>query len=264
TDVNKVDPSDTSNFIKTTHYTYDDSVDSNFPSSPNSVTDAAGFKQRFEYDKNGNQVKSWYYWEDPNDAGRSCTVTTITEYDDAGRAIETIREVNAVSGNVNASVVILSSTWYNEIGKVEMVEGQHLSGEEGTLSVYEYDQLGNLVETRTYAQASDYDVNDPYANVLTISETLYDAAGRVLVSVAAHDPCEPANGTENVYDALGRVIVTRRWADVDVNLVDLVVDGNVVGRKVADDADLNNAWDGQGSPPGGLNFGWTVDGGNLP
>ncbi|MHC4500452.1 MAG: hypothetical protein ACYS21_15235, partial [Planctomycetota bacterium] len=248
TDVNKVDPNDSSNFITVTHYTYDN--DGNFPSSPNSVTDAAGFRTYFEYDRNGSQVKSWYNWVDANDAGRTCTVTTITEYDAAGRVTRTLRDVGDATGGVQEYTIVLSETIYDAIGKPDTVYDQY-----GNATVYSYDEAGNLVETLVY---------DPCGTLLTVSETLYDVEGRVLVTVGPHDPCEIANGTENIYDELGRVVATCRWADVDVNLVDLVVDGNVVGKKVAEDADPNNAWEGTGEPPSGLNFGWTVNGGSLP
>ncbi len=50
--------------------------------------------QYFQYDEKGNQTHSWYYWDDglptPVDY---CKVTTITEYDDAGRVAGTYGDV---------------------------------------------------------------------------------------------------------------------------------------------------------------------------
>ncbi|MBN2018662.1 MAG: hypothetical protein JW749_00375, partial [Sedimentisphaerales bacterium] len=75
--------------------------------------------------------------------------------------------------------------------------------------------------------------------------------GRVLVSVGPYDPndTELPSGTETVYDALGRVVKTRKWADVQIELVDLVVNGEKVGKKVHPNANAANAWDGTGSKP---------------
>ncbi|MHC4739164.1 MAG: hypothetical protein ACYS9Y_09705 [Planctomycetota bacterium] len=209
--------------------TYDDN--SNFPTSPISTTDAAEFTRHFEYDENGNQIKSWYYWEDPNDSGNNCKVYTITEYDAMGRVVKTIRDVNNVNGNVTPSTVTLSEMEYNLIGKPDITINEH-----DVMTVYEYDQLGNLVETKVY-DSNDADVND----IRTITETLYDAEGRAIVTTDPHDPCDPnVNGTQTIYDALGRVTETIRWENVVIPVEDIVVDGNVVGRTNLYDLGDNN------------------------
>lgn len=231
----------------------------------------------FYYDAKGNQIWSWYEWDDPSgDVVGTRYVYNVTDYDGQGRSIMTWRLVDDECPFNEAGLideVVLSTTEYDSIGKVHTVEGEYISiadgvvqtGAEGTLTVYEYDELGNLVETRTYAQKSDYDENNPYTNVLTISRTLYDDEGRVLVTVDPHDYTDVADGTENVYDSMGRVIKTRRWAEVDIpldNLLDSL--GNVVGRKVPDGVKPANAWDGSGTAPS--NIGWTseADDGDSP
>jgi len=222
-------------------YTYDDNSD--FPSSPNSVTNAAGFTTYSEYDENGNQIKSWYKWVDPNDSANKCTVATITEHDAAGRAIKTIRDVNYTEGNVQPYTLTLSQTSYNSIDKVDTVIGQY-----GALTKYQYDQSGNLVETLLYETWDDY--NDHHPNypadmngILTISRTLYDPEGRTVIATGPYDPCDPnVNATENIYDSLGRVSGTWRWADVNIPLENIVVDGNTVGRKYIIDTNDDPVW----------------------
>jgi len=54
--------------------------------------------------------------------------------------------------------------------------------------------------------------------------------GQAIVTIGPYDPNETVNGTETVYDPLGRVIETIRWENVEIPIVDIVVDGNVIGR----------------------------------
>jgi len=224
-----------------TTYTYDDN--SNFPSSPNSITDQAGVTQYFEYDSSGNPTKSWYHCVDPNNSNNYCNVYNITEYDAMGRAVKTIRDVNQVNGNVNAYTLTLSETQYNSIGRPDTTINQY-----GALTKYEYDHLGNLVETLLYESWDDY--NDHYPDypadmngILTISQTLFDEEGRSIVSIGPYDPCDPnVNGTETVYDALGRVIETRRWADVSIPIADIVVGSEIVGKTNTIDANGDPNW----------------------
>ena len=205
--------------------------DPNFPPSPDSTTEPAGFTRWFEYDKTGSELKSWYYWQDPNNANNNCKVYSITEYDAAGRAVRTLREVNDVNGTVSASVVTLSQTWYNSIDKpCKTID------EFGVVTAYEYDELGNTVETKSYDSNNDYTAG----SIRTISQSLYDKAGRAIVAVDAHAPDANANGTQTVYDVLGRAVESRRWADVNVPVVALVVDSNVVGRTNVYDVGANN------------------------
>ncbi|MCH9022264.1 MAG: RHS repeat protein, partial [Planctomycetes bacterium] len=90
-----------------------------------------------------------------------------------------------------------------------------------------------------------------------MTQTLYDAAGRVLVSIDARVPAGPANATETVYDDQGRVVETRRWANVVIDFTDLNDQGGlVVGLKVPVDSVAANAWDGTGDPPA---LAWRID-----
>jgi YD repeat-containing protein len=235
----------TSDYDVITSYRYDTDVSGNYlsnsPDQPYSISEphyrneTAIYIHFFEYDNNGRQVRSWYdyIWTDAQ--GTHTNMVTIeTVYDDAGRVIRNERETHKYVGEgapyEETVTVILSETIYNNIGKPEMVEGEHLPGQEGMLTIYEYDDLGNLVETRTYESYSTYTA-DPVSNILTITQTLYDAEGRVLVTVDAHDPADIANGTETVYDELGRVRKTRRWADVEIQMEDIVVGSEVVGKR---------------------------------
>jgi len=233
--------------VVVTIYGYDQ-AQSNSPDQPYSITDAAGFVRYFQYDDNGNQILSWYEWDDPDTTGvdPDLYVFNVTEYDDEGRVIETRRLVddeNPYNPAYLVSEVVLSQTVYNSIGKVD-----YSIDENGVLTKYEYDELGSLVETKTYKNLTAYQA-DPVANILTITQTLYDLEGRVLVSVDTHEPGQTAGGTENVYDALGRVIETHRWEDVEINLVDLVVEGVKVGRKVPDGVEPEDAWTSDGAAP---------------
>ncbi|MHC4867633.1 MAG: hypothetical protein ACYTEX_26480, partial [Planctomycetota bacterium] len=125
----------------------------------------------FGYDRYGNQYKSWYHWADANDPNTNYgTVTNLTKYDWAGRAVESRRIVTNGHGTVADSNVLLSRTSYNRIGQVDTVVNEH-----GMLTKYEYDHRGGVVEIKVYADEQDYgdDVNDPPARrYLTITENL--------------------------------------------------------------------------------------------
>ncbi|KKK57192.1 hypothetical protein LCGC14_3056970, partial [marine sediment metagenome] len=131
------------------------------------------------------------------------------------------------------------------------------------LTKYEYDKLGNLVETLTFSVSglSSSQIDTHIAdrdNAITISQTLYDESGRVLVTVGPYDADATTlpSGTENVYDSLGRIVETRRWAAVSIKLVDLVVSGEVIGRETDPVATVANAWDGVTPATAPTNIGW--------
>jgi len=240
-----------------TSYVYD-AVKSNSSDQPYKIIDPSGTERFFYYDDNGRQKYSWYEWDDPADGNTDTDkwVYSFNDVDAQGRSIRTRRVVDVDNdlNNGNETETILGQTVYNSIGKVDISEDQH-----GNKTIYDYDELGNLVETRTY---------DPSYNLLTVSQTLYDADGRVLVSVGPYDPTDTTTpnypvGTETVYDALGRVVETRRWASVSIDMVDLKVNDVTVGRTVNPDATVANAWDGSSAQPS--NIGWTAGGeGVLP
>jgi YD repeat-containing protein len=215
-----------------TEYGYDKD-ESNSADQPWSITDAAGlFIQYFAYDENGNQTESWYKWKDAADPCNSATVSTITEYDAAGRVKRTWRQVSNATGNVQDYTVLLSETQYNSIGKVDWAVNEN-----GVLTKYEYDNTGSLVETIVYESKAAFDAwywdyPNSLDGVLTVGRTLYDAEGRVRVSVGPYDPCETVNGTENIYDAVGRIVETRRWANVEIQMADITnAQGQLIGRK---------------------------------
>jgi YD repeat-containing protein len=222
------------------------------------VTDPAGMRQYSEYDKNGNLKLSYYAWDDPiNSAGVEKYVYTVNSYDDQGRVIKTERILDNDADpfdnpDTDCFTTVLSETKYDSLGKVEFSIDQH-----NNVTKYEYDQVGNLVETRTFT-TDDYDIGinsqgqieeyhsdgsgtviqtynsfnafetDVDTSHLTTSRTLYDTEGRVLITVGPYDPAvydegvpvsEWPVGTETVYDVLGRVVETRRWTGVRVDLM---------------------------------------------
>jgi len=184
------------------------------------------------YDENGNLDATWYYWDDPELSGLNgvdTRILTISDYDAQARVIRTRRildnNVDAENPDLDALLggndgLPLSETLYNSIGKPQMTVDQY-----DNTTLYEYDEVGNLVETMVFT---------PDATLLSISRTLYDIEGRVKVTVGPYDPSASPVGTENVYDELGRVVETRRWADVDIVVEDITVDGQVVGLKSTD------------------------------
>ena len=169
---------------------------------------------------------------DPADPCNSATVSTITQYDSAGRVTKTYRSVDYSDEEIDDYTVLLSETAYNPAGKVDWTVNQN-----GVLTKYEYDENGNLTETIVYEDKSAYQTwywNYPASlnRILTVSQTLYDAEGKVRVSVSAHDPAESADGAENIYDELGRVTETKRWADVEIQMADITdAQGYLIGRK---------------------------------
>jgi fibro-slime domain-containing protein/RHS repeat-associated protein len=250
------DIADDNNFDIITTYLYNQDQ-SYSPDQPYSISEpyyryqeeqsqAPVYLRFFEYDDNGNQVLTRENWKDPKGQDPNLYVFTVNDYDAQGRVVKTRRLIDDDSDPANPiSETILSETYYNGIGKAGTTWD-----ELGNYTQYDYDELGNLVETRTY---------DSNGTHLTASQNLYDAEGRVIVTAGPYDPCEPNNvGTETVYDALGRVVETRRWSNVQIDLVDLIVNNEYVGRTVNPDADVANAWDGTGDEPD--NIGWTTDG----
>jgi RHS repeat-associated protein len=257
---------------------------SNSSDKPYSVSDpyydgdTPVYKNYSHYDEDGRQDYSWTKWIDPQGQQADRYIISASEFDAAGRVVRSWRIVdddelpfNDLNNNLPYSRVVLNETVYNEIGKVESSEGQCLPWERGPLTEYEYDELGNVVETRNYK--FNYDTLE--YDLLTVSRTLYDDAGRTLVTVGPYDPDDTTTsnypvGSETVYDSLGRVVETRRWASVAIDLVDLEVNGVKVGLKVPSNVEPRNAWgsfDGEtGDPPTGIatnGIGWTTDG-NLP
>ncbi len=275
--ITKLDSAGGSDIITT--YVYDQSQ-SNSHDQPYKISepyysgDSPVYIRHFEYDDKGNQIESWYDWTDPAGSGDTATIKTVTDYDDVGRVLQTRRVVtvtNNPTGTMQNSDTVLSQTVYNAIGKVD-----YTINENNIKTAYYYDATGNLVQTSTFEYIEDPQNPSTYIWFeLTTAQTLYDAEGRVLVSVGQFDatsfnPTDSAtwpNGTENVYDPLGRVIETRRWEKVKLDITDLVVDEEVVGKTVNPNASPRNAWGtyagDTGDPTPGLYIGWSSNG-NLP
>ena len=256
-----------------TSYWYD--AASNSPDRPYSVSEPyyrsqigpgiPTYVNYSHYNANGNQDYSWTEWDDPtNGAGIDKYVFTVNTLDSQGRAIETSRIVDDDSnpfgpvGDTPLSEVVLTSTQYNSIGKVDLILDEH-----SNLTKYGYDETGNIVETLLYRNSADYlaitpdgrlakyvwngsgyvetifnsfsaFVSDSGTSLLTVSQTYYDIDGRAVISVGPYDPSDTAHppvGTETVYDTLGRVIGTRRWANVAIQTQNVTnSQGQVVGK----------------------------------
>lgn len=235
-----------------TSYIYNEEW-SGSPDQPYCIVDPAGGRQYFHYNTNNAQDASWTLWDDPEDVDTDPDrfVMSLALTDDQGRPICSYQLTDEVTDplhpdpnvvNIYANLssliaadkaVLLSQTWYNAIGQVDVSKDAH-----GITTKYEYDALGQLTETLVYESYDAFQAHYPdypadTAGLLSISQTLYDADGRVLVSVGPRDPNCPdlPTGTETVYDALGRVTETRRWPAVSITMQNVVADGAVIGRK---------------------------------
>ncbi|MHC4843089.1 MAG: DUF6531 domain-containing protein, partial [Planctomycetota bacterium] len=220
--INPDNPNNPDGIVLTT-YAYDQ-AESNSYDQPYSVTDAAGSTQYFYYDDDGRQTQTGYDWVDPNDEYHSYSVDNISIFDDAGRIVETQRQITEYYNSVQQGdtiTITLSETIYDDIGKPDTSYDEH-----GNATTYDYDEMGNLVQTSSF---------DPNGNLLTISRTFYDDDDRPVVTVGPYDPFNPNSrhvGSETVYDSLGRASETRRWADIEIQIGDIFNDSEeVVGKR---------------------------------
>lgn len=207
------DVADDNNLDIITTYWYDQEQ-SNSHDQPYSISEpyyryqSPVYLRFFEYDDNGNQVLSRENWTDPKGQDPNLYVFTYNKYDAQGRVTETWQITDNDTDpfgqpDNDCNSVLLSQTAYNDIGKVDTTWD-----ELGNYTQYNYDELGNLTETRSYDSGGTH---------LTTTQNLYDAEGRVIVTVGPCDPCEPNNvGTETVFDELGRVVETRSFSNVEI------------------------------------------------
>jgi hypothetical protein len=182
------------------------------PDQPYRVIDASNNKQYFYYNANNQQVVSWTFWDDPATVAEEAVRSlNINKLDAQGRTINSIRIVDpdvqldetvaAILVNVDTYInnhltesgfeaIIQSRTFYNSIGKVD-----RSIDENNILTKYLYDEIGNLAETFVYVSETAFTAN--FANyintgsltgILTLSQTIYDAEGRAIVSVGPYDP----------------------------------------------------------------------------
>ncbi len=248
-----------------TTYWYNVDVSNSFDqpysvSEPHRYNETPVYRQFSKYDANGNQVESWTRWQDPAETSVIKRILNKPTLDRQGRTTQTKQLVYDESDMTQVSERTLSETVYNCIGQVD-----YTIDENRNLTRYYYDELGQVVETVTArAPASGIDVdsylNDP-ANILTVSQTLYDVEGRTLVSVDTHEYGQPATATETVYDALGQVERTRRWANVRIHL-ETFVDKTcrVAGKRVPANYIAGNAWASSEDAGESELAWWVVDG----
>jgi hypothetical protein len=269
-------PNPTQHSVTSYHYFTSVTETGYSPDQPSYIVGPDGQMQLFSYDQNNKQIASWSTFDDPFSADY-CQMSAVSDYDDAGRAVQSRQVVAAVAGTITEVNRVLSQTFYTSLGKVN-----YTLDENGTKTVYDYDQSGNTVQTTVYQAVESPNPQDPAHPIitytpLTITQTLYDKNDRVLVSVATFDVANPSaepTGTETVYDALGRTIKTRQWKNVHLNLQWFKVNvqgqkvfesqpgyasitSNPVGMSVPTTITAANAWDGTGTQPSSI--GWTAE-----
>ena len=209
-----------------------------------SSIDPSGVSRHFRYDARGNQVVSFFEWDDPSPAaggdGTSgngtidTTLLTRSDYDQEDRVTQ-VRQYT-LTGTWDGTLSTLdqttpdwtTQTFYNAAGQVvEQVDqfGRH------TYTLF--DVRGNAIETRTETENS---AGQPR---WLVTRTFYDANGRVAASM---DPIIVANGlaptdsgftidddsqdtpladrrvTRTIYDPAGRAVETQRLAGVEIAL----------------------------------------------
>jgi RHS repeat-associated protein len=145
------------------------------------TTNANGFANTFSYDANGNQTTNTYVGAGPNG---NVTLSNITQYDDAGRAIRTIDG----DGNTN-------QTFYNGAGKVDFSIDKF-----GNTNSFLYNARGNVIRT----------IGPDGLAALTVYN---DDANPILTT-----DWNQITGTRTDYDPLGRVTNTVRLMNVEVDL----------------------------------------------
>jgi RHS repeat-associated protein len=199
-------------------------------------------KTTYSYDDNGN-VKDTTQWKRDISNVWQPYATTTNEYDAQNRLVKTY-------GPLQNGVRNVSQTIYNADGQVFQT-----IDERGNITENQYDDLGQLIKTTTnlgtpeqQVETTTYTANgnvltsvDAQGNTTTnfydaggrqvqiaysdgtISQTAYDAAGRVYVTTDRHVAGQQTHGTRNIYDTAGRVIRTERLDNVviDINAIDI-------------------------------------------
>ncbi|UDQ98297.1 RHS repeat-associated core domain-containing protein [Lentisphaerota bacterium WC36G] len=217
----------------------------------NSITDAAGVTRNFSYDGNGLQTGTSFVW---NGNGSSKTITTQTVYNSADQVIRTVdpdgnvstTEYNAIEkpvsstdklGNTTLTVYdargnvvetkhadgTVSRTVYDVEGRGYLTQNRHVLGTSANGSRTIYDSLGRAIRSERLEGVEVNIVNNEAVlinagNVVSNTSTVYDANGRVLVSID-----EKGNQTRYEYDAAGR---TTAVIDALGNRIENVYDAN--------------------------------------
>jgi RHS repeat-associated protein len=166
------------------------------------------------------------------------TTSTSTTYDAAGRVVQTTDQLNNTTVTVYdpAGRVIqtqspdgtVTDTVYDAQGRAQYTDSPHPAGQatDGTETFYDAD--GRVVATERLADVvivlvgptggAQSSVLQSAGAVLSITQTVYDAAGRAVWSDDPHAPGQPTGGTNTVYDAAGRVTGTNRYHNVVITL----------------------------------------------
>jgi RHS repeat-associated protein len=197
------------------------------------------------YDLRGNQILSYFYWDDPAEAAGGNgvigngdfdkTILTRTYYDDENRVIGTAQfTLDGESVDISSATPDWTTeTTYNTAGQV-VAQTDRFGATTYTL----YDTRGNVVETRS-------PVRDAAGQARwLVTRTFYDENGRVTATsdpfivenpLAPTDedfsiendvidaPVDDRRVTQTIYDPAGRAVETRRLAGQTIDL--LVADG---------------------------------------
>ena len=195
---------------RTTYYT------SNRYGQPTTITDPAGDTTSIGYDADGNATSTTSPGGVPTsntyDTGGNVLTSTTPDgltkdtYDQFGdvhtstdaRGVETTYAYDA-DGNQTTS----SWTWHDPAG---------ILPDKPMTTTNVYDAEDRLIRTQTPSLTSD-----PLGGPVT--DTVYDADGRVQWVDDPHISGQPADGTETIYDADGRVISTQQFHDVAITIL---------------------------------------------
>ncbi|MDR3665124.1 MAG: proprotein convertase P-domain-containing protein, partial [Mycobacterium sp.] len=189
----------------TTHSTYDGYGD------VTSTTDAQGTTTTYTYDADGNPKTSQWTWV----SGSTQQVLTTTNiYDGNDHLIQS----TAADGTVTETV-------YDSSGHAVWTDVPHVPGQAANGTHTTYDAAGRVISTEQYHNVAII-INNPNSSAPTsilsssdatpfsVTDTSYDAQGRVQWTDDAHLPGQPCDGTLTTYDAAGNAKSTERYGNV--------------------------------------------------
>ncbi|MFA5569654.1 MAG: hypothetical protein WC972_13510, partial [Trueperaceae bacterium] len=165
-------------------------------------------------------------------AGTLVPSEVITRYDDAGNVVQTAEiERSVVTGSV---LTFYTDTFYDAVGRPELVVSPHFSGNTANATRTEYDSRGNAVATldANASGTTTIGVNRGGSLTLTINSTgnaviqLHDGLGRVLATVRelrqGHDGSNSLD-TSNPRNDDGLITTLQDW-DANSRLVSVTDD----------------------------------------
>ncbi len=181
----------------------------NYDSAGNVIRqeDVAGVVTTFTYDANGNQRTETRKRTLLDGSVRY--VTTKSDYDDEGRVIKTTIFEAATDDADSGELLSQTETVYDAVGNREFqIELVDEDSNQKRYARFVYDDRGLLTKTvfpdDDDAQFVDVpDPDDPTRDNNPFTETVYDAAGNVLVEIN-----EAGAWTQFVYDGAGRLVET--------------------------------------------------------